>query len=380
MKNVSKTSILFVSLILCSGALASSVQAAGTTPTSRVATSTPGTGTATITWAAVTGATNYQARVLIGKVPIKTSASLAANSRSYTFTGLEYNVPIKLQVRSMDGTWSSWGVASPDPITPVAAAPSAPGQPTVSVIEDKRIKVEWALPTSDGGSPISSYSVQLLKEGVAAGEPVTTTSLQLEMDTADTTSSYSVTVAAVNTASLKSSASEPSDPISAKKKAAATVDLSAGTPPAGGGTEKTPTTGGGTEKTPTTGGGTEKTPTTVGGTEKTPETTTEKTPTVISPAVDQLQMLVSPAPVVPAYTKVIAPKSKVTSKTLIALSKLTVAKTSKTSFKLSSSSKKYCQLSGTTIKNIKAGTCSVTVTVTTKAGVKKSRTVKLIAR
>ena len=385
MKKVFKASFLVLSLVLGNSALASPAHAAGTTPTSRVATSTPGTGTATITWAGVANATNYQAQLLIGKVPIKMSATLAANSRTYTFIGLEYGVPIKLQVRSMDGTWSSWGVASPDPITPVAAAPSAPGQPTLSVIEDKRIKVEWALPSSDGGSPIASYSVQLLQEGVAAGEPVTTTSLQLEMDTADTTSSYSVTVAAVNNASLKSSASEPSDPISAKKKAAATVEIPAVSPPAGGGTDRTPA-GGGTDKTPAVDGavktpavdGAVKTP--AASTEKTPETNTEKTPSATSPATNQLQMLVSPSPVVPAYTKVIKTKSKVTSKTMVALSKLTVAKTSKTSFKLATASKKYCQLSGSTVKNIKAGTCLVTVTVTTKAGVKKSRTVKLIAR
>ena len=376
MKKAFKTSFLVLSLVLGNGALASSAHAAGTTPTSRVATSTPGTGTATITWAGVANATNYQARVLIGKVPIKTSASLAENSRTYTFIGLEYGVPIKLQVRSMDGTWSSWGVALPDPITPVAAAPSAPGQPTLSVIEDKRIKVEWALPSSDGGSPIASYSVQLLKEGVAAGEPVSTTSLQLEMDTADTTSSYSVTVAAVNNASLTSGASEPSDPISAKKKAAATVEIPAVSPPAGGGIDRTPASGG-TDKTPAVDGAV-KTP--AASIEKTPETNTEKTPSVSTPAINQLQMLVSPSPVVPAYTKVIKTKTKVTSKTLVALSKLTVAKTSKTSFKLASASKKYCQLSGSTVKNIKAGTCLVTVTVTTKAGVKKSRTVKLIAR
>ena len=376
MKKVFKASFLVLSLVLGNSALASPAHAAGTTPTSRVATSTPGTGTATITWAGVANATNYQAQLLIGKVPIKMSATLAANSRTYTFIVLEYGVPIKLQVRSMDGTWSSWGVASPDPITPVAAAPSAPGQPTLSVIEDKRIKVEWALPSSDGGSPIASYSVQLLQEGVAAGEPVTTTSLQLEMDTADTTSSYSVTVAAVNNASLKSSASEPSDPISAKKKAAATVEIPAVSPPAGGGTDRTPASGG-TEKTPAVDGAV-KTP--AASTEKTPETNTEKTPSATSPATNQLQMLVSPSPVVPAYTKVIKTKSKVTSKTMVALSKLTVAKTSKTSFKLATASKKYCQLSGSTVKNIKAGTCLVTVTVTTKAGVKKSRTVKLIAR
>ena len=352
MRNASKSVIICVALVVGILTPVSTALAAGTIPPSRDATSTPGTGTATITWAAATSATNYQARVLIGSVPIKTSASLPASARTYTFTGLEYKVPIKLQVRSLYGTWSSYG--DTDPITPVAASPSTPNPATVSVSADKKIKAEWTLPSSDGGSPIASYSIQLLKGSEPAGEPVTTTALQIEMDTADTTSSYSVTIAAINSAGMKSSPSEPSAPIAAKKQAVATVDLSPGSPSSGGG--GTPSSG------------------------NSPETNTEKAPTTKSPEINQSTQVVSPVPGVPAYTKVIKVRSRVTSKTLVALSKLSLPKGSRTSIALSKVSKKYCQQTGTTVKSLKAGTCLVKVTVTSKSGVKKSRTVKLIAR
>ena len=371
MGNVSKPVTICIALVVGILTPVSAALAAGTIPPSRVATSTPGTGTATITWATATSATAYQARVLIGSVPIKTSASLPASARTYTFTGLEYKVPIKLQVRSLYGTWSSYG--DTDPITPVAASPSTPDPATVSVLADKKIKAEWTLPSSDGGSPIASYSIQLLKGSEPEGEPVTITALQIEMDTADTTSSYSVTIAAINSAGMKSSPSEPSAPIAAKKQAVATVDVSPGSPSSGGG-GGAPSSGGG-GGAPSSGGG--------GGTPSSgnsPETNTEKAPTTKSPEINQSTQVVSPVPGVPAYTKVIKVRSRVTGKTLVTLSKLTVLKGSTTNIALSSSSKKYCQQTGTTVKSLKAGTCLVKVTVTSKSGVKKSRTVKLIAR
>lgn len=353
---------IFLSLMCSTGFFADISHAAGAIPTSRVATTNPGTGTATISWATASGATNYQARVLIGDVPIKTSVFLAPTLRSYTFTGLEYNVPVKLQVRSTDGSWSSYGTATPATVTPVAADPSAPGQPTVSVIADKRIKVEWTLPASDGGSPISSYSIQLIKGSEPAGEPVTTKSLQLELDTADTTSSYSVTVAAVNTAGLKSSASEASAPIVAEKKAVSIVDV---VPVSGG----SPSSGGGSGNRPSS-----------GSSPLVPGVNTGVTPVVQTPTNNQLSQVVSPIPAIQPYTKVIKAKASTSLNTLVSLSKLKTPKGSKTSFYVAATSKKYCKLVGKTVKSLRAGTCSVKVTVTSKAGKKTSRTVKLLAR
>lgn len=341
------------------------VSAAPTAPSTINASSTRGSGVITVTWSAVSGATAYQARVLIGSVPIKTSAVLTnLSSRTATFVGLEYNVPYNVQVRASDGAWSQYGNASENPVIPAAAAPSAPAQPTVSVTDDYKLKASWSPPSSNGGSPIASYLVQLMQGSDAAGEPLKVTGLEVELTTTDKTNSYSVTVAAINEADVKSDVSEASAPVVAEKKAAAVVVISQPS-------NNSPSSGGGNSpsnnntNSPSIGS---------------PAAGVVNSPSVSTPATNQLNQVVSPSPVVPAYTKVIKAKATTTSKTLVSLSKLATPKGSKTTFTIATASKKYCQLKGTSVKNLKAGTCSVKVTVTTKTGKKSFRTVKLIAR
>ena len=343
----------------------SQVQAATTAPSTINASSTRGSGVITVTWSAVSGATAYQARILIGSVPIKTSAVLTnLTSRTATFVGLDYNVPYNVQVRSSDGSWSQYGNAAENPVIPAAAAPSAPAQPTVSVTDDYKLKASWTAPASNGGSPIASYLVQLMQGSDAAGEPLKVTGLEVELTTTDKTNPYSVTVAAINEADVKSDVSEASAPIVAEKKAAAVVVISqpSNNNPSSGGGNSPSNNNSNTPAVGNTGAG------------------AVNSPAVSAPATNQLSQVVSPSPVVPAYTKVIKAKATTSSKTLVSLSKLTTPKGSKTSFTVASSSKKYCRVSGTTVKSLKAGTCSVKVTVTTKTGKKSSRTVKLIAR
>lgn len=332
------------------------VHAAPNAPSTINAESVRGTGVITVKWSSVSGATAYQARILIGSVAIKTSTTISSSAdRSHTFVGLEFNVPYKVQVRASDGTWSTYGDAAQNPVTPLAGIPSAPAQPSVAVTDDMKIKATWSPPTSTGGSPIASYSIQLMKGTEPAGEPVTTTGLEIELKTKDKTNSYSITVAAINEANVKSEASEASQPIIAEKKANAVVALPSN-PSNGGG--NAPSSGGG--NSPTGGGG--------------------NAPAVKDPPVDQITRIVSPVPFAPTFTKVVKIKATTTSKTLVALSKLATPKGSKTSFSIASSSKKFCQLSGTSVRSLKAGTCSVKVTVTSKSGKKTSRTVKLVAR
>ncbi len=361
--------------------LSSSPVAAATAPSTISATSTRGSGVITVEWSAISGTTAYQAYIFIGSVRIKTSPSISSSAtRSYTFVGLEYNVPYNVKVRSYDGSnWSSFGEAAENPVTPLAAAPSAPAQPTLSVLDDMKLKASWSPPSSNGGSPIASYSVQLLKGSEAIGQPVKTTGLEVELETKDKTNSYSVTVTAINEADVKSDASEASAPMVAEKQAAAIIEVSQpsnNTPSSGG--NNSPSSGGnispssGGNISPSSGGGNN---TSAGNT----NTGLTNSPAA-APAINQLTQVVSPSPVIPAYTKVIKAKSTTTSKTLVSLSKLATPKGSKTSFTVATSSKKYCQLKGTSVKNLKAGTCSVKVTVTTKTGKKSSRTVKLIAR
>ena len=71
-------------------------------------------------------------------------------------------------------------------------------------------------------------------------------------------------------------------------------------------------------------------------------------------------------------------KSKsATAKSIAIFAKIPVLSTSKVSLKVVSGYTKFCKVSGTTLKGIKAGTCKVTVTVTPKKGKAIPKTVTL---
>jgi hypothetical protein len=66
-----------------------------------------------------------------------------------------------------------------------------------------------------------------------------------------------------------------------------------------------------------------------------------------------------------------------TAKSIATYAKLKVLSTSKVKLKVVTSSAKFCRVSGTTLKGLKAGSCKVTVTVTPKKGRATSKTVTL---
>ena len=66
-----------------------------------------------------------------------------------------------------------------------------------------------------------------------------------------------------------------------------------------------------------------------------------------------------------------------TAKSIATFAKLKVLSTSKVKLKVVASSAKYCRVSGTTLKGLRAGSCKVTVTVTPKKGRATSKTVTL---
>jgi hypothetical protein len=331
-------------LVLPIAATSQNVHAAPSSPTNVKANSPDGTATATVTWSAVAGATRYRAKAFIGLVAVKTSKSLANNSRSFTFNGLEYDIPYILKVEAGDASsWSSPGAASA--VVPQAASPSAPPQPELTVTADQELKATWSEPSSDGGSLITKYQVQLMKGAEMVGSPSVTTARNISLTTDDKTSSYSVTVSATNAAGKTSSISEPSSPVIPTFVAVARL---APPTPRAPNSPNSPSSGG--SNSPSSGGGNSNSP------------------------------ALSPTPATPRYTKVIKAKATTSSKTLLSLSKLPAPQGSKTSLTVVSSSRKFCQLKGTSVKNLKPGTCSVKVTVTTKAGKKTSRTVKLVTR
>ena len=72
-------------------------------------------------------------------------------------------------------------------------------------------------------------------------------------------------------------------------------------------------------------------------------------------------------------------KSKsATAKSIAIFAKIPVLSTSKVSLKVVSGYTKFCKVSGTSLKGIKAGTCKVTVTVTPKKGKTKSHKAKVV--
>lgn len=133
-----------------------------------------------------------------------------------------------------------------------------------------------------------------------------------------------------------------------------------------------------TTATPTTAAPTTAPPSTVGpqntspATTQAPETTAASTtaPPTAAAGSGSSAVEVSVAPVVSS-------KKAATGSAIAKYAKITVAAGSRVSLKVASSSAKYCKVSGTSLKGVKAGSCRVTVTVTPKKGKAVSRTVTL---
>jgi DNA-binding beta-propeller fold protein YncE len=86
-----------------------------------------------------------------------------------------------------------------------------------------------------------------------------------------------------------------------------------------------------------------------------------------------MPLSVSSVATAPTVTK----SKSATAKSIAIFAKIPVLSTSKVSLKVVSGYAKFCKVSGTTLKGIKAGTCKVTVTVTPKKGKAIPKTVTL---
>jgi hypothetical protein len=322
---------------------------------------------------------------MIGLVTVKTAIVSGGSSSSYTFTGLEYKIPYTLGVKAGDNTgYATNFTNAASTVTLQAAPPSPPEKPLVAITQDGTIDATWVPPSETGGSNIVSYSVQLWKKGEKFGDPKLPTTTATSFDTkGDTTSQFTVTVQAVNAAGLVSIVSDSSESIVAKKTATATTTTTA--PKNGSGGDPVPAPGNDSTPTTTTAPKTSSTPsvTTTSPTSSNKENDTVTTTTVPTASnEDQLTRIVSPVYAAPAmsYTKTVSISAKTSTKTLLSLSRLSVPKGSTTSYALNTASKKYCSLKGTVITAVRAGTCSITVTVKQKTGKKTSKVVKLVVK
>ena len=331
-------STLFVAIFLPVSPVAALVA-----PANVAAESMPGTGSITVNWDSVSGADRYRVRVGIGtnsnNITIRTSTIDGASSTKFTFTGLDFNISYALSVQAGDGsTWSTRQYVT-NPLTLQLNAPVPPAQPSIRAIDDGVFVVEWSEPTENGGAEISSYSVQIYKGNTTFGEPQSTTSSVLTAKTGDPGSTFSATVVAINAGGIASKESRRSEGVLPVRPATNTLTRAPNPAPA---------------PSPVIPIG---------------PSTDESKPA--GPALNQAA---------PSYSKIIKAKSKSTAKTLASLGKLSAPQGSRISLYVSKSSKNICVVRGTSVVNLKPGTCSVKVTVTTKAKKKSSRTIKLIAR
>ena len=142
----------------------------------------------------------------------------------------------------------------------------------------------------------------------------------------------------------------------------------------------------------TTAAPTTATPTTAAPTTAAPATTAPPSSVVsqtTSPATTEAPATTAPATTAPlaasgsgatvsvAVAPVVSAKKAATGSSIAKYAKITVASGARITLKVATSSAKYCRVSGTSLKGVKAGSCRVTVTVTPKSGKAVSKTVTL---
>ena len=123
------------------------------------------TGTVTVRWAPVTGATHYAVQTLLSGTAIGDITSVVGQaSNQVVVSGLQGGTEYTFKVRAnADGVLSSWSSSvTGTPITEPAPAP----KPTHANTR-LSVTVRWTEPSSDGGSAITSYVVTEVNSGTS---------------------------------------------------------------------------------------------------------------------------------------------------------------------------------------------------------------------
>ena len=142
-------------------------------------TATAGNASATLTWSAPVNhqpVTSYTVHdsfasngVLVPDGTVTPAPGSTVVPAAATVTGLVNGVTYQFEVLASNAQGSSPFSAASNLVTP--QAPTIPGAPTnVSASSgDAQATVSWTPPASDGGSPVTSYTVTALLNGVPAG-------------------------------------------------------------------------------------------------------------------------------------------------------------------------------------------------------------------
>ena len=164
------------------------------------------TGTVTVQWAPVTGATHYAVQTLLSGTAIGDVTSIVGQaSNQVVVSGLQGGTEYTFRVRAnSDGILSSWSSAvAATPITEPAPAP----KPT-HTNNKLSVTVRWTEPASDGGSAITSYVVTEANSGTS--KSVTPTTFSAQFDDLSAGSDIKFNVRSVNDISTTGSVSQNS--------------------------------------------------------------------------------------------------------------------------------------------------------------------------
>jgi hypothetical protein len=186
-------------------------------------TATPGDGSVVVRWSAPqsTGGspvTGYSVQVLQGSTTVRTVTTDA--SLETTVTGLVNGTAYSFAVAAVNAVGTGTRTTAGAPVAPSAAAtaPAAPvvGSPTGA---DGSAVVRWSAPPSDGGSPITGYTVHVHQGGsTVASAPASAGATQLTVTGLTNGTAYRFTVTAANAigtsgASALSAAVTPGGPV-----------------------------------------------------------------------------------------------------------------------------------------------------------------------
>jgi hypothetical protein len=178
MKKTTTTLGLLLLLNLVSIPSSGAVDAPGSVSASGNRGGTYLTGTVTVRWAPVTGATHYAVQTLLSGTAIGDITSVVGQaSNQVVVSGLQGGTEYTFKVRAnADGVLSSWSSSvTGTPITEPAPAP----KPTHANTR-LSVTVRWTEPSSDGGSAITSYVVTEVNSGTSKSVTPSTLSTQFD--------------------------------------------------------------------------------------------------------------------------------------------------------------------------------------------------------
>ena len=201
---------------------------APTAPTAPTAvTGTAGYQSATVVWAAPSSdggspVTAYTVTAQPGGATVGTDGS----ARRAVLTGLTNGTSYTLSVVATNAAGSSAAGAAPGAVVPTTTVPLPPASLQAAAAGNGAVRLAWVAPTSDGGSPITGYTISSTPGAKALTTDAVTTSATLTGLTSGT--GYTVTVVARN--AIGASPAATSAPTTPDATAAArTVVLTADT-------------------------------------------------------------------------------------------------------------------------------------------------------